>query len=361
MKNLIGITAFACLMSVPVLAQTSNDPPRPAPGVADPEDAAPALVAGAPPAPAAPEVITRNEAGQATVRATRLEGTLVIDGALEEPLYQTVASISGFIQVEPTAGEPASEQTEAWVFFDDSNVYVAARLWDSSPESRWVVNEMRRDSFNILQNETASFAFDTFYDRRNVVIFTITPIGGRMDGQGTNERNWNGDWNPIWEVRTGRFEGGWTFEARVPFKSLQYRPGRRQVWGFQMSRRVRWKNESSYLTRMDRALAQMGIFQASQAASLVGLEVPRAGRPFEIKPYVIGDVASDRTVVPNVTNDPGGNIGIDVIKYGLTQNLTADFTVNTDFAQVEADEQQVNLTRFSLFFPEKREFFLENQ
>ena len=360
MKNLIGIAASACLMWAPVLAQTSTVTPGSAPGV-DPEAAAPALVAGAPPPPPAPEVIARNEAGQATVRATRLEGDFVVDGALEERVYQTVPSISGFIQVEPAAGEPESERTEAWVFFDEANVYVAARLWDSAPESRWVVNEMRRDSFNILQNENVSFAFDTFYDRRNVVIFNITPIGGRMDGQGTNERNWNGDWNPIWEVRTGRFDGGWTFEARVPFKSLQYRPGRRQVWGFQMRRQVRWKNETSYLTRLDRALAQMGVFQASQAASLVGLEVPRAGRPLEIKPYLIGDIASDRTAAPTITNDPGGNIGIDVIKYGLTQNLTADFTVNTDFAQVEADEQQVNLTRFSLFFPEKREFFLENQ
>ena len=295
------------------------------------------------------------------MRAVRLEGELNLDGALDERIYQTVPSISGFIQVEPDAGQPASERTEAWVFFEDDNVYVAGRAWDSAPESQWVVNEMRRDSFNILQNENISFAFDTFYDRRNVVIFNITPIGGRMDGQATNERNWNGDWNPIWDVRTGRFDGGWSFEARIPFKSLQYRPGRLQVWGFQMRRQVRWKNETSYLTRLDRALAQMGVFQASQAASLVGLEAPRSGRPLEIKPYVIGDLASDRTVVPIVTNDPGGNIGIDLIKYGVTQNLTADFTVNTDFAQVEADEQQVNLTRFSLFFPEKREFFLENQ
>ncbi len=295
------------------------------------------------------------------MRAVRLESELNLDGALDERIYQTVPPISGFIQVEPDAGQPASERTEAWVFFEEDNVYVAARVWDSAPESQWVVNEMRRDSFNVLQNENVSFAFDTFYDRRNVVIFNITPIGGRMDGQGTNERNWNGDWNPIWDVRTGRFDGGWSFEARIPFKSLQYRPGRLQVWGFQMRRQVRWKNETSYLTRLDRALAQMGVFQASQAASLVGLEAPRSGRPFEIKPYAIGDLASDRTAVPNVTNDPGGNVGIDLIKYGVTQNLTADFTVNTDFAQVEADEQQVNLTRFSLFFPEKREFFLANQ
>jgi hypothetical protein len=306
-------------------------------------------------------VITRNDTGQATVRAVRLEGELTLDGALDERVYQTVPPISGFIQVEPNAGQPASERTEAWVFFEEDNVYVAARVWDSAPESQWVVNEMRRDSFNILQNENVSFAFDTFYDRRNTVIFNITPIGGRMDGQGTNERNWNGDWNPIWDVRTGRFDGGWSFEARVPFKSLQYRPGRQQVWGFQMRRNVRWKNETSYLTRLDRALVQMGVFQASQAASLVGLEAPRSGRPFEIKPYAIGDLASDWTAAPIVTNEPGGNLGIDLIKYGVTQNLTADFTVNTDFAQVEADEQQVNLTRFSLFFPEKREFFLANQ
>ena len=351
------IAALACLTRAPLLAQTPGAPT----GDPEPTGAAPALVAGAPAAPAPPEVITRNEAGQATVRAVRLEGGVTLDGALDERVYQTVPAISGFIQVEPAAGQPASERTEAWVFFDEDNVYVAARLWDSAPESRWIVNEMRRDSFNILQNENVSFAFDTFYDRRNTVIFNITPIGGRMDGQGTNERNWNGDWNPIWEVRTGRFDGGWSFEARVPFKSLQYRPGRVQVWGFQMRRQVRWKNETSYLTRLDQALTQMGVFQASQAASLVGLEAPRSGRPFEIKPYVIGDLASDRTAVPGIDNDLGGNVGIDVIKYGVTQNLTADFTLNTDFAQVEADEQQVNLTRFSLFFPEKREFFLENQ
>ena len=362
---LSAIAVAACVGHSPaiVLAQIPGSKPTVEAVVnAEPGDAAaPALVAGAPPAPIAPDVIRRDDTGQATVRAVRLDVELNLDGELDEPIYQTVPSISGFIQVEPDAGQPASERTDAWVFFDRDNVYVAARAWDSTPESRWIVNEMRRDSFNILQNENIAFAFDTFYDRRNVVIFNITPIGGRMDGQGTNERNWNGDWNPIWEVRTGRFDGGWSFEARVPFKSLQYRAGRLQVWGFQMRRQVRWKNESSYLTRLDRALAQMGVFQASQAASLVGLETPRSGRPVEIKPYAIGNLASDRTASPIVTNQPGGNVGIDLIRYGVTQNLAADFTVNTDFAQVEADEQQVNLTRFSLFFPEKREFFLANQ
>ena len=182
-------------------------------------------------------------------------------------------------------------------------------------------------------------------------------------GQVSNERpdTYNGDWNPIWAIETGRFAGGWSFEAAIPFKSMRYRPGRAQVWGFQMGRTVRHKNEQSYLTHLDPGLGQAAIFQVSQSATLVGLEVPASGRPIEIKPYLIGDVSSDVNASPAVSNAFGGNVGLDLVKYGITDSLTADFTVNTDFAQVEADEQQVNLTRFSLFFPEKREFFLENQ
>ena len=205
------------------------------------------------------------------------------------------------------------------------------------------------------------FLLDTFYDRRNGIIFNINPAGGRMDGQITNESGYNPDWNPIWNLQMGRFDGGWSFEAAIPFKSLRYRQGRNQVWGFQMHRSVRRKNELAYLTRMEPGLGRSAIFLVSQAATMVGLEVPESGRLFEVKPYLIGDLTSDRSASPIVSNQPGGNLGLDLVKYGVTQNLTADLTVNTDFAQVEADEQQVNLTRFSLFFPEKREFFLENQ
>ena len=220
---------------------------------------------------------------------------------------------------------------------------------------------MRRDSFNIVQNNQFMILLDTSYDRRNAVLFAINPIGGRMDGQVTDERQYNGDWNPVWDVKTGRFAGGWSLEAQIPFKSLRYRSGGGQVWGVQMQRTVRRKNEFAYLTRLDPGLGQRGGFQVSQAATLVGLEAPERGQSFEIKPYVIGDVTSDVLASPAVSNEFGGNVGLDLVKVGVTDNLTADFTVNTDFAQVEADEQQVNLTRFSLFFPEKREFFLENQ
>ena len=316
--------------------------------------------AGAPPSPVPPEVLSRDEAGRATVRAVRLTEPLDLDGSLDEPVYQEVPAVTGLIQVEPVEGVPASERTEAWILFDDDNVYISARCWDSAPESQWVVNELRRDSMNTFQNENLTILLDTFYDRRNAVYLLVTPIGGRLDGQVTDERDFNGDWNPIWEVETGRFDGGWTVEMAIPFKSLRYRPGRTQVWGVQFRRMIRWKNEVAYLTPIPAARGAGGIFLVSLAATLVGLEAPEQGRTLEVKPFAITDVASDRGATPPVSNDVSGDVGLDV-KYGVTQNLAADLTVNTDFAQVEADEQQVNLTRFSLFFPEKREFFLENQ
>jgi len=313
-----------------------------------------------PPPPIAPAVISRDASGRATIRAVRVTTPLRIDGALDEPLYTSVLPISDFIQQEPREGEPATEKTELWVAFDDNNVYVSFRCWESEPD-RVVANEMRRDGPNLWQgNDLVAFSFDTFRDRRNSFNFITNALGAREDGQVTNERQWNGDWNTVWDVRARRFEGGWTAEAAIPFKSLRYQPGRAQIWGFNAFRTNRWKNEISYITRVPAARGQSGLYQGSVAAALVGLE-PRSGsRTLELKPYAISDLKTVRAGAPPVANDVSGDAGLDV-KYGLTQNLTADLTYNTDFAQIEADEQQVNLTRFSLFFPEKREFFLENQ
>ena len=211
--------------------------------------------AGAPPSPVPPEVLSRDEAGRATVRAVRLTEPLDLDGSLDESVYQEVPAVTGLIQVEPVEGVPASERTEAWILFDDDNVYISARCWDSAPESQWVVNELRRDSMNTFQNENLTILLDTFYDRRNAVYLLVTPIGGRLDGQVTDERDFNGDWNPIWDVETGRFDGGWTVEMAIPFKSLRYRPGRTQVWGVQFRRMIRWKNEVAYLTPIPAAPA----------------------------------------------------------------------------------------------------------
>ena len=313
-----------------------------------------------PPPPALPQTLSRDDQGRATVRAVRLSAPMRTDGRLDEAIYQHVHPASGFIQMEPDGGQPATERTEVWVFYDDENVYVSFRAWESQPD-RMITNEMRRDSGNIRQGDSVEFAFDTFRDRRNAILFEANALGARTDIQSTNERQMNVDWNPVWTLSAGRFEGGWTIEAALPFKSIRYAPGSTQDWGFQARRSNKWKNEISYLTKLPPALGLgRADFSASLYANLVGLEAPPLSRNLEIKPYVIADVTTDNVATPRRSNDPDGDIGVDA-KYSITQNLTADLTYNTDFAQVEADEQQVNLTRFSLFFPEKRDFFLENQ
>ena len=310
-----------------------------------------------PPPPLPPAVLARDEAGRATGRAVRLTDPLRIDGRLDEVVYSTVPSMSDFIQTEPIEGAPATEKTEVWVFFDDEHVYLIARCWETEPD-RMMIDEMRRDNINIGLNDNVSWIFDTLFDRRTGVLFEVNALGGRMDGQVANDRP-NFDWNPIWDVEVGRFADGWTVEAALPFKSLRYRLGQAQLWGFNVRRRNRWKNELSYLQPISAAVGQSGL-RPALAAPLVGLQAPPVSRNLEVKPYAIADLTTDTAATPLLANDPSGDVGLDV-KYGITRSLTADLTYNTDFAQVEADEQQVNLTRFSLFFPEKREFFLENQ
>ncbi|MCY4659945.1 MAG: DUF5916 domain-containing protein [Acidobacteria bacterium] len=311
-----------------------------------------------PAAPAAPATLARDGAGRATVRSVRLTGPWRLDGVLDEAIYAEVPPVDGFIQQLPEAGLPPTEETDAWVFHDDDNLYVAARLWDSEPDGL-IANEMQRDSFQLVNNDFFSVGLDTFYDRRNGVTFLVNAIGGFMDFAITDEDNPNMDWNAIWDVRTGRFDGGWTVEMEVPFKSLRFPAGPSQTWGLHLGRNVRRKSETSFLTPVP-INAFPGQMRLSAAGTLTGVEVPEGNRVFEVKPYAIGSVATDVNAVPRIDNEGDGNAGLDV-KYGVTQNLTADFTYNTDFAQVEVDEQQVNLTRFNLFFPEKREFFLEGQ
>ena len=351
------------------LGAAAHAQPGPVPGAPAPvEPSGSAAAAGGgfavagvldrPPPPAPPEVVARDEQGRVTVRAVRLVAGLRLDGVLDEPVYEAVPAISDFVQQMPVEGAPASERTDAWILFDAANVYVAARVWDSAPPSAWVANEMQRDTPQLRENDSFWVAFDTFNDRRNGVAFYTNPLGALGDFAITNEGNPNGDWNPVWDVRVGRFEGGWTVEMEIPFKSLRYRAGPAPPWGVQLRRLVRRKNEQTYLTPVPISAGRRGIFRVSDAALLTGLEPPDQGRVLEVKPYAIGGRAAVAAADPPIAWDGDG--GVDA-KYGVTRNLTLDLTWNTDFAQVEADEQQVNLTRFSLFFPEKREFFLEGR
>ncbi len=312
-----------------------------------------------PPPPLPPEVAARDELGRLTLRAIRLDAPLQLDGRLDERIYLDVPPVTGFIQQEPVEGEPAVDQTEVWVTYDAETLYVSARCWSAAPD-RIVANEMKRDSYGMYGNETLGVVLDTFYDRRNAFAFTTNAIGGLFDALVTDERSQNIDWNTVWDVAAGRFDEGWTVEIAIPFKSLRYRAGPTQLWGINVQRRVASTNETSFLTPIPASLSWSGAYKMSSAATLVGLEAPASGTRLEVKPYGISDVTTDLVRAADERTLTGGDVGFDV-KYGVTQGLTADFTYNTDFAQVEVDEQQVNLTRFGLFFPEKREFFLEGQ
>lgn len=313
-----------------------------------------------PPAPVPPAVASeRDPRGRLTIRAVRLTAPLTLDGHLDDEIYRAVPSFGDFIQQDPAEGQPATERTEAWVFFDDRNVYISARLFVSQPD-RLKANEMRRDSVNIFRNDYFSVTLDTLFDHRSGVFVMTNALGGQRDALITDEsRSTNFDYNMVWEARSQRFAQGWTTEIAVPFKSLRYLQRPQQVWGIILARADWWKNEFSYLVPIPRAAGPSGSFRVSQAATLVGIEAPPPGLNLEVKPYATGDL--------NTTPTPAGfhtlhgrEFGVDV-KYGVTKSLAADLTYNTDFAQVEVDDQQINLTRFNLFYPEKREFFLEGQ
>jgi hypothetical protein len=361
-RPIIASSLLVLALTTPKTLSAGTEDPASSP-TADTETApagtAAVLLIDGPAPPDPPEMVARDARGRVTLRAVRLEEPLDIDGKLEEKTYRLVPSVSEFIQQEPAEGEPATEKTEVWVFFDNDNVYVSARAWDSHPE-RMIANEMRRDNRNIFLNENFAVILDTFYDRRNGFLFQTNPLGGLADAQVTDERNTNSDWNTVWEVKTGRFSEGWTVEMMLPFKSLRYKAGTSQIWGINFRRIVRWKNEWSYLTPISAAYRGRGILRLSSAATLVGIEPPARSKNIELKPYATSGLRTDLSADDPFSNDFNADAGFDA-KYGLTRSMVFDFTYNTDFAQVEADEQQVNLTRFGLFFPEKREFFLEGQ
>ena len=295
-----------------------------------------------------------------TVKAYRLTQPLVVDGKLDDAVYHTVEHAPRFLQQEPRAGEPATEPTDMWVFFDERNVYVSAWMHDSHPDNL-VANDMRRDGNNLYQNDNFSVVLDTFHDHRTAFYFMTNPLGALRDGLVLDENNTNYDWATVWEVKVNRDETGWTLEMVIPFKSLRYPTGTEQVWGINARRWERRINEQSLVSITPAgSLPNNALQRLAAEATLVGMEVPPPSHNIELKPYGVSNLTTNRLSSPPVSNRLDRDIGIDA-KYGITSNITLDLTVNTDFAQVEIDEQQVNLTRFSLFFPEKRDFFLEGQ
>ncbi len=191
--------------------------------------------------------------GMATIRAIRLGGRpFLVDGQLDEAVYTEHPPFGGLLQASPKSGEAPTEKTEMWVLFDEANIYVSARCYDQAPPEAWIANELRRDTNQMRQNDHFGVGFDTFYDRRSGFMFYANPIGGFSDYSVVDEGAPNSDWNPVWSVRTGRFDGGWTLEMAIPFKSLRYMSGENQVWGIQFRRSIRHKNEWDYWTPVPR-------------------------------------------------------------------------------------------------------------
>ena len=223
-----------------------------------------------------------------------------------------------------------------------------------------IANEMRRDSNVILQNENFTIELDTFNDKRNSVFIQTSPLGAQRD-QAVTDEGADSDitWNGVWDVRTQRSDQGWTAEFAIPFRTLRYTSNPDQVWGVILRRIIRRKNEWVYIPPMPASLGVRAAFYVSMAASLT-LETPPRGLNLELKPYAIAGVRTDREATPAFNNRVDRDVGLDA-KYGVSNGLTLDLTYNTDFAQVEEDTRQVNLTRFSQFFPERRDFFLEGQ
>ncbi|MCS6816075.1 MAG: carbohydrate binding family 9 domain-containing protein [Blastocatellia bacterium] len=291
------------------------------------------------------------------LRAARLqeEEKIVLDGLLNEPVWRRADVAENFIQTEPREGEPATEPTEARVAYDREMLYIGIVAYDSEIH-RLIINELRKD-FNLSNGDVVQVVLDTFFDRRNGYEFATNPGGAKWDAQMSNEgREVNSDWDGIWHVRTQINERAWTVEMAIPFRTLKFRAGDTQVWGINFMRRIRRKNEESYWAPIPRMFNS--IHYVSRAGVLEGLEDIRPGTNIRIKPYVIGSMADFATRGPTTHRVFRGDGGVDA-KWGVTSGLTLDVTYNTDFSQVEADEQQINLTRFSLFFPEKRDFFLE--
>ncbi len=291
----------------------------------------------------------------------------VIDGRLDEASWMEAQVLSDFVQREPMEGRPISERTEVRILADAEALYVGGWMFDRNP-ARIVLGETRRDA--ALNNSDAFlFVLDTYLDRQNGFVFGTTPAGIEYDGQIANEGQGGGggggrqqrgsgggfnlNWDGSWEVATSQDANGWYAEFRIPFSTLRYPSSGEQSWGLNFARNIRRNNEESVWAPIPR---QFNLYRVSLAGTLEGLRAP-ARRIATVTPYVLGEAFRDFTTSATTDYDPV--VGADA-KLGLTQSLTMDLTINTDFAQAEVDDQQVNLTRFPLFFPEKRAFFLEN-
>lgn len=302
------------------------------------------------------------------VEAIKVEKAPVIDGEiLREEVWQAAKPVTQFWQTTPNEGEKASEKTEVRVIYTTENLYFGVYCYDKNPKGI-IVSDSRRDA-SLNETDCFQIVLDTYFDKQNAFLFGTNPAGIEYDAQITNEGQenfgnrrrrrggavggFNINWDGSWQVRSKITDKGWCAEFAIPFRTLRFASGKNQIWGINFQRNIRRRNESAYWAKLPR---QFNIRKISMAGSLVGLENIQQ-KNLKLIPYSLGNV--DRDFENQLDTQWDGDFGVDV-KYSLTPSMTLDATFNTDFAQVEVDEQQINLNRFNLFFPEKRPFFLEN-
>ena len=284
------------------------------------------------------------------VEAYRLEPGVPapkIDGKLDDPAWQKAKPVSGFIQLVPDRAKPATDDTAFYIAYDPHHLYVAFRCYDAEPDK--VVNRIVRRGGNIYDSDVISFFMDPHHDHRTGYKFATTPGGVQSDAYRFDDIRSDSSWRGIWWLETGVDEQGWVAEFKIPFANFRFPDKSEQVWGFDVERVHRRKDEVTVWKQMTQAGATT---RMSDLGLLVGLKDIGGAKPFEISPYLLGGVSDKESL------DGQLGTGLDV-QYNLTSTLKTNVTVNPDFAQVEADQLEINLTRFPTRFPERRPFFVE--
>jgi hypothetical protein len=285
------------------------------------------------------------------LQARRATGPVVVDGRLDEADWAMAPSADRFRQIEPDQGSPASFDTEVRVLYDAENLYVSARCHDSEGAAGVRVRNLRRD-FDFSTDDVFGVSFDTFRDGQNAMVFQTNPWGARRDQEVLDSDLQDVEWDAAWRVRAQRDSAGWTAEMAIPWRTLRYPPHARE-WGVNFVRVIRRLNETTGWSPWPRAYTP---YRMTYAGLLVGLEPPAPSTNLRLQPYALARHQRDTGITSRFGNfDAGGDI-----KWAITSNTVMDLTVKTDFAQADADRQVVNLTRFSVLFPEQRPFFLEN-
>ena len=300
----------------------------------------------------------RAESHDHQVKAYRTYQSIEIDGDLTEEDWKHAEPIDEFVQIEPYEGEISSESMEVRVLYDNENIYFGFTCFDSDI-SQLVANEMRRDSRDLHDNDTVFLILDTYNDRRSGFFFRMNALGAIQDRAVTNSGDtFNSDWDAVVECKSKINDTYWTSELSIPFSQLRFEKSDPIIWGMNTGRELARNQEEVIWVPVPASYGGRAKYRTSNLGSLVGLSGIAPSRNLEVLPYILPGVTQINGNDAGLKTEGKFKIGVDA-KYGITSNLTADITYNTDFAQVEADEEQVNLTRFSLFFPEKRPFFLE--